>query len=666
MKTTMNGLRKKLGLGAFSLLATVLFTASFGNNIKYNEAYASGADVQEALSTTELNRDQMRIFIKEVTSTSSDKKSLTFQFESIRPIGYGITGQAAYVVCDDPNFSGINSNPLLNPDPSITKPYQFKGYVKEVCNVRSAKNLVIPTKLTYGNSFHINADRIFSGTLDLNGVDEKKVQIQTLIISNEFTTIQSGAFVNIPDSITIKCEATSKPEAWASDWTDAKNVEWGYTLTNTEVKAKTQATGTNTKAYGEAVTYMIGYVYEKKSAEDKRPAFNLPLTVECKIDSALSSRTAKVELPVQVDETTGNPYNIVAKSTFDVSCDYILEEGESIDYSSFVFSNIYTTKKDANNYLIPDTTVQYSCKASKLFDQEVNMSSLITYSFSGVSSFGGYTMININVNKNGDAYYKAKMAEIVESNKDKINSGEYIIRYAIYSIYSSSYRITYTAGNEIITKVLDIKSRTDTLTIEKEKNNKLGFLIKNSDVGSNFDPNNIVKFEYINLTINIHLWNVSGNNKVARSECLTHFSAFDIIANGKEFKVTNLTMILGIVLGCYVVVFAAVAVGLFFYLREKNKNDEFTRMKPKKYIKNAIIYGISSFIVVFTIVALIMRGGPFANSVAVFNPLDIYIVILGLISIVIIGYFIKNLVAANKARKMKKERKRLKLDEKTE
>ena len=57
------------------------------------------------------------------------------------------------------------------------------------------------------------------------------------------------------------------------------------------------------------------------------------------------------------------------------------------------------------------------------------------------------------------------------------------------------------------------------------------------------------------------------------------------------------------------------------------------------------------------------RSNLFANSLAVFNPLDTFIVVLSIAAIFFIGYFAKFFVTAYKNHKDRKEAKRLKLDE---
>ena len=86
-------------------------------------------------------------------------------------------------------------------------------------------------------------------------------------------------------------------------------------------------------------------------------------------------------------------------------------------------------------------------------------------------------------------------------------------------------------------------------------------------------------------------------------------------------------------------------------------------MKPKAYVKTAALGYVGLLIISVTVLFIIFRGGLFSNAVAVHNPIDIFIVVPGVISIVIIGYFIKFVVGKLKSNKQRKQAKKLKLNE---
>ena len=123
----------------------------------------------------------------------------------------------------------------------------------------------------------------------------------------------------------------------------------------------------------------------------------------------------------------------------------------------------------------------------------------------------------------------------------------------------------------------------------------------------------------------------------------------------------NLTLILTYVI--YTIVYAGLSVALFFFLKNRYKNDEFRRMKPKSFIKKTIIGFVGSCIVLLTIMSIIYRFSLFKNSVYAFNPSDVFVVLSGIVSVVIIGYFIKYLYGLYRSNKQRKEALKLKLNE---
>jgi uncharacterized membrane protein len=111
------------------------------------------------------------------------------------------------------------------------------------------------------------------------------------------------------------------------------------------------------------------------------------------------------------------------------------------------------------------------------------------------------------------------------------------------------------------------------------------------------------------------------------------------------------------------VLYTGGTIGLYFYQKNKYKNDEFNRVNTKKFVRSALIAG--SFILLWTaeILVLVGRGTAFKNSLIVFNPLDVFIVVLSIILIIFTGYYIKFAIGKFKDNKAKRESARLKLSE---
>jgi uncharacterized membrane protein len=130
--------------------------------------------------------------------------------------------------------------------------------------------------------------------------------------------------------------------------------------------------------------------------------------------------------------------------------------------------------------------------------------------------------------------------------------------------------------------------------------------------------------------------------------------------NAKLFNVNAFLIILAV---SYIVLFIAGAIALYFYLKNKYKNDEFRRMKNRPFFTKCALFLVGSLIVLFDIVFIVLRGSALNNAIVVFNPADAYIIVLSVLSVVIIGYFIKYLVGVIKTNKERRIIIKLKLNE---
>ena len=695
----------------------------------------------------ELDRKQLRAEIKSATATS-DSKCVTVEFTSARVQGFAPTKKIAYVVIDSEDYSEDPSNPSLSN--SGSKPYAFTGYTIELCDIKDSVNLVIPTKMTFGSSFTVDNYKIVSESLSLS-----KGYIETLVIPEEITTIEANAidasarylktldkdinaektYYTVDESsnyvavaepvkenigsyyeyrtITIKCEAASKPAGWDDAWTnvDSANIQWGYEITADEEKSQTQTIGTtNTKYYTKGTQYLLGYQHAKQDRyhckecnkdylpedivdetcpeghhhddlvfiEDKHPVIDQPITVEYNVNNKAGEFVRKVVEKLPVVGTQTNPvYDAAENESFSRQIDILLKDGEALDYDSFAFYNIYTSKKvsitETNNegkestfnVTVPDESERYCVKALKRFDKEVDIFEIIDYKYDGMKTFGDYTMITMNVDKVMPSYYESAMSSMMKTHADKIASGEYVIRYVINNLANSKYGVTYVNKNgDKVERQVKIVTPLPVIELNKDKGNKISFLVKNSDIASDFKASSLRKFELISFTVDMHLWNTKNNNKVGRSDLMVRFGGIEVLPlTDKAPNAFSLVTFLILFFIIYTVVYAVATYVLFRTLTEKFKNDEFRRIKPKAFFKTAILGYFGSDIVILTILSIIFRFGIFANSIAAFNPVDVIVVLSGIVSIVIIGYFIKYLVGVIKAEKKRREAKRLRLNE---
>ena len=257
--------------------------------------------------------------------------------------------------------------------------------------------------------------------------------------------------------------------------------------------------------------------------------------------------------------------------------------------------------------------------------------------------------------------YSIQKASTYNNYKDQLDSGALYVRARLTSISTSSLEFIYEDGGTE-KSVETVLSSPVAQVILKNQENSISFLVRNSELGENFSTAKIRQVNLLNLYVTLDLF--ASNGTVARSNVSTRFGIVAVMPHQNQAP-ANFDLVLFLVLEAliFVVLFAAGTVGLFLYRKAKYKNDEFLRVNPKKFFIRAAIALVCSYIVLLAVSAIVLRTGLFANAVVVYNPLDAFIIIFGILSILVIGYFGKYLVGAIKARNERNRVRRLKLDE---
>ncbi len=89
-------------------------------------------------------------------------------------------------------------------------------------------------------------------------------------------------------------------------------------------------------------------------------------------------------------------------------------------------------------------------------------------------------------------------------------------------------------------------------------------------------------------------------------------------------------------------------------------------MNNKSFFKQAVTAFFCIGIVLYAFTFIYIRFWPMNNSVIVYNPTDVFVVLFAIAAIIAIGYYIRYFYLAYKAAKHRKEVKRLKLDQDVE
>lgn len=250
----------------------------------------------------------------------------------------------------------------------------------------------------------------------------------------------------------------------------------------------------------------------------------------------------------------------------------------------------------------------------------------------------------------------------VENNIDTIANGGIIFRYTLTNLNTASIIAVYKEGNEVKKAILPINSPSPVIEVDSDSGNVLSFLLEGSKIEA-FSSDNLLSLGVSGMTVSIHLYNVSSHSVVQNTALLNVFGNVEVLPynnNGLSYFNINLYLILFFV--GLTVVYAAASCGLFFYKKNKYKNDEFRRIKPKQYIKSAVIGLIGLLLIAAGLNFIILRFAVFMSAVPVFNPIDAFVIAFALAGAIALGFFIKSFANALKTAKKLREIKRLHLD----
>ena len=549
-----------------------------------------------------------------------------------------------YIACDDPEFS--TSLPSNEDDES--KIPVFDAYVYNISGTKSSKpHAYIPEYLAYGTraKFHVVA-------IGSDVVTDAYNNLTSIFIPDSIESISEGAFSNVPDTCTINCMASKAGSGWESGWTDAKNVKYNQTLKD---ESLLEQASSGMKTFSNGFNYMVGYYGEGKLYQP------LVASYDVKKGNGIISRQQVVGL-----QSTNTNYDAVGSdvgtTALTINFDIDLEEGESVNEHSLRLHNIYDL---VSGERLPDVDKGgYYAVPEIRYKRSYALSDFIDYKPGIASSFGGYTQVDINVTKAPGIYEELKES-VKEEYAERLANGTCALRYQFYALGLSNYGVTYQNGDELVTKTIKVSSPVSYCLIEGGDNSEVGFIFKDADVGQGFSYGAIKEITLENFYIKLDIYNHDTQAIVNKSSVTTRFGRMTLMnaTTRPASSYANLGLGLALTIILYTVVFAGGATGYYFYSKNKYKNDEFRRMNTKRFIIAAVKNFIGFLLVTLALFFIIGRWGIMNTSVVAYNPLDVFVIVFGVLGLIFIGFAIKNLVVAIKQARKNREALRLKLDE---
>ncbi len=544
----------------------------------------------------------------------------------------------------------------------------------------------LETELYDGHVFRFNSQKtdvfvpetISRGTYDWDSIFDVNVVsildnaftstafVEKLYIPDTVEVISAEAFVKAPNlsDIYVEFNESDIPVGWAEGWNAGKTVHYGIEDIYSYAPISSQSgyrhpSFTQFSTVGDdSINYMFGYVPRDESKG------NYPITVEYKLigDNKIYFLPIEKTNPTTDYDSVGGGIGTGAstnKYTNSFFIDIDINYGEEVDFESIVIHNIFKAKSDSSSGSLvwtPDFDHRYYVKPGHAFSRVNYLEDFVSIEFKTVSAFAGYSSVSASVSKinSGLDVYKANKEYYYNIYKDNLENGSAYIRYRLTQLNKASYLVD--AGNGQIE--IDPATEVTQYIIKKNLNNTLGFVYKNSSLGLNsYSVKDVKSFAIKGMTITIDVVN---NGSIIKSSYKTaRFGIIFIKAPVDAAKTFNADLLVILLAVGYTGLALILAATLFFVYKKVYRNDEFKRLKPKQFIRKAIIYWATSLAIVLALTFIILRNTVFTAAIAVYNPVDTFIVIFGIASIIILGYYVRNMIIATKARRQKKKATKL-------
>lgn len=530
----------------------------------------------------------------------------------------------------------------------------YKGTVYNISNSRAANSdIVLPSQITYSNNLIIDVVKVGANVcFNRSTLETSYANITSITIPNTITAIAENAFAGASDAgIPVRVQAADDT-GFEEGWTDGEVV---YNYEIAENDSHLRVNGPTPIYFGTGENFVVGI---------KNENYDLPLRLEYALLDASGSKgqTQYLDLPIRSSVNSFDAVGSDMGSTeLDVSIDITVPKGYTVDHDSIVFHNVYLASLNGTGIAL-DLEHPFYAVPKKSYKTALRFDEFFSYSAGSLTSFGNFTRVGLNLHKNLDVYARAVPARY-EQYEDLIKDGTYAIRHQFTSINQANYRILYREGNEIKEKTIRVSTPIIYSLVEGD-DVEMGFLINNEDVGPGFNVDSLVEIDLQAFVVKVDLMNVEKKSLLNKSEFTIRFASLVLLSN--EIAPTarhNLTLVTVLTFVIYGIVYAGIAVGYYFYAKEKFKNDEFRRMKGKAYVKEAIKNGVGIGLIVGAVFFIIARWGFFNGDVVTYNPIDIFVILFTISGAIYLGFAIKGIVTSVKNNNQRKKAARLHLDQ---
>lgn len=637
------------------------------------------------------------------SSITPSSHSFTFTF-STGGQGYSDTTSAYLVAPSDDGYQAVyeeingmttEERTLRDKQNSLDENFDaipdFNAYIFSITPTLG-KSIFLPKKIFRNHLFGLSPSSIGVGAYDFSKLTFSDPVVLTqdinIYIPSNINDVYVDSFLNLDTCASrvhfyVELSQTQVEEQWDAGWNHGASVVYDFSysdnattvsglrgsalsrimeyeydtegnivelVTENVVVAGVYLARGGASLFGdENANYFLGYFKEGNE---------LPLYLEYQVQVAGQPNETRYEqfLLASKDSLYNSVGAKISSYSTTMSIDIRVSAGETVDVDSLVIHNIYAKTSDPST-IEPDESAVFYIAPRNVFAQSYEISDFLDISFQGVSQFMGSTSVKATITKGDESIYQDLNPSGYRSNEANIASGKSYIRYRITSLSQSQYLVGY--GDNKVSQFA-VSSPISQYVLSSQVN-KFAYILKDSDVAADFDAKSLKSLAFIGFYISIDVYGQNG--PLARSNVSTRFGFVDIMSPedvATPFDADSL--ILWLMVG-FVAAYLLVSTGLFFFYKERYKNDEFRRLKPKKFLLKAALGLFGSLIVIAAFTFATLRATLFANAIVVYNPVDPFIIVFMIASVLVIGYFIKFIVVQTRAGNQRRKALKLKLNE---
>lgn len=354
-------------------------------------------------------------------------------------------------------------------------------------------------------------------------------------------------------------------------------------------------------------------------------------------------------------------------STF---CDININYGEEVLFENgFQLINVFSYDPDTKTVDLENPTYiecNYQDLISPYYPTHYEVADFFKVTYNRSSNFSNYSSFIFDVENYGDELYPTLTAttdRAYSTNIRNLENGTYYIRSKLSFGGDTQFVLTYDDGTE---EVINSSSKAQDIS----HNGEIALLFEG------IDANRVVNIEIRDIYYQMEIFNTETNSALGRTSfsqrfgrVYTHMSdLYDSNGNvaldlGEDYPHFNGDLFVILVATLSTAIFFGIVIPSYFYLKKKNRNDEFKRMNTKQYFTTAT-YGylcIESLLLLFSFILL--RVNFIDNTLIIYNPTDVYIIVFGVMSIILVGYFIRYFIVMFKNHREKVRRDKLKINQ---